>query len=155
MRSQLWTPAPSLPRHATLWHEHSTAIAGSPVAVFGISAQAYAHVARQYPQALNDEFWTCWFLLSAGSYQLDLLVNTGTNRGRLDLYLDDNPTPIIEGIDFYAASGAANVKLPAVPTVIDIPISGQHRLRGVVSGKHASSSGYDAPITRFTLRPAT
>jgi hypothetical protein len=96
--------------------------------------------------ALNDE--ASWYVLIAnGTYTLWLAYVKYSSAGQVQPYIDD----VAQGsaIDMYAAALAANQTTSITGIVVANP--GRHTVKLKVTGKNASSSGYNARISRIAL----
>jgi hypothetical protein len=103
----------------------------------------YAYI---FPAVDGNAFQqSCW--LRAGSYLLTVLGAMDTAYGKFDWYIDGEL--VVSGQDWYAAGlNWAVVKTATVPVRRD----GLHTIKGVINGKHVSSSGYSMIITKISLR---
>lgn len=99
--------------------------------------------------ANNGDFFTCRFQIAAGKYVLNVNVSKTTNRGKVDVYIDNvkvNSTTL----DLYADILAqANWQV----TNIVIAKSGIHEIKFVVNGKNASSTDYIMAMGLMTMTP--
>lgn len=138
------------PKSATIWHDEMVVISGAAKLLEHYANQNYSTDTYQNPGANGDTFKN-GFLLRGGTYTLNILCITTTNRGKLDLYIDD--VLVASGIDFYSGAGVDN----AVKTISGIVVTGNgyHVLKGVVNGKNAASTGFYIVITKFWFQPAS
>lgn len=114
--------------------------------VLAISASFY-HCAYFYnsTQVDGDNFsWKA--TLQKGTYTLRMLVNTGTNRGIIDV---DIGGVEVTSKDLYAGAGVTNVVHTEAGIVI--ATSGIKDITLRVDGKHASSSDYTAHFQEICL----
>lgn len=130
-----------------MWHNDSKATVGSVMVSTHDASADYGHWARQNPAADGDTF-TQNFYCAAGTYTLYVLTHVSTDRGKLDWYIDNEATAQIVGMDLYGGF-AYNVFKTGTLT---IKTDGWHKLRGVINGKNASSSGYMHISTAYWLR---
>lgn len=137
------------PTHATLWHDEVAIISGSPLFLWVDAYNAYNLSVFQEPCSDGDTFSISLFL-KAGTYTLNFLGWTGTNRGKIDWYLDN--VKIITGQDWYAADAAVNTIFSTSNIVITT--NGLHTIRGIVNGKNPASTDYYINLTKywFTLQ---
>ena len=134
------------PRRATMWHDESTVLSGNDLRHYlDPNAQLYNTRTNQDPAANGDSF-SNGFLLAAGNYTLSLLGSTGAVFGKVDWYVDDALQ--ISGQDWYSAATARNVVKRAP---IGVAADGWHTLKGVVNGKHASSTGFYITLTKLWI----
>lgn len=87
-------------------------------------------------------------LLSAGTWQLDVVYLSATSAGIMQAQIDG--TNVGSTVDTYAAAGVAD-NLHTV-TGIAVATAGLHTLKLLVSGKNASSSNYILRIQAVALR---
>jgi hypothetical protein len=139
-----------LPTRATLWHDEATVVAGNAIAITFNTSQLYNALHNQNPAADGGAF-TQTVVLAEGTYSFYALGRTGSGLGRLDWYIDD--VKVISAQDWYAASITYNV----IQTATDIVIAegGRHVLKGVVNGKHVSSTGYAIYLTKYWFKQAS
>ena len=136
------------PLQAALFQDQARVLVGNPLLGVVNTYQAYAYYCHQDPAANGDSFEQN-FYLAAGDYTLYVQGITGTNRGKLDWYIDDSLE--IAGQDWYQSPPTYNViKSGAVTVATD----GNHTLRGTVNGKHASATDYKHVLTKLWLEPA-
>jgi len=131
------------PTRAVMWHYKSLVTVGNANGYTRDSNQIHNHYSRQSAAADGDTF-TNSFLLAEGTYDFEVWGLRFNNRGKIDWYVDD--VLIESGQDWYKASPVGYDFSPTVSSVA-ISGSGRHVLKGVVSGKHASSSDYLITIT--------
>lgn len=138
-----------LPQRVTLWHHEDTILSGtSPFSINMQAGQAYGFATEQNPASINDEFQQSFFI-KEGSYGLVMLGRTTAASGQVTWYLDD--VAIATNQDWYSASATDNVMKSVSVTITG---SGRHILRGKITGKNASSSGYRLQITKIFFVPA-
>jgi len=139
-----------LPTRVTMWHDESTVTAGNAIANVVDTGSRYCTYSNQNTAADGDTF-TQSFLLAAGTYSLCVLGSTFTSRGKIDWYIDD--VKVVSLQDWYAASLGINT----IKTVGSIAVvgNGRHVLKGVINGKHASSSSYFMLLQKMWFYPAT
>lgn len=141
-----------LPKRAIMWHMTSLVTNGNSLSRTVDTSQLFNHQARQYTPALNDQF-TQSIYLQAGTYTFRVLGMTNAVSGKVDWYLDDEATPFETGQDWVSGGTVYNV----IQSVADVEIaeSGLHVLKGIVSDKNASSTGYGLYLTALWFEPAT
>lgn len=139
-----------LPTRATLWHDEATVVAGNALSLAVNNSQFYNCLHNQNPSADGDAF-TQAVVLAEGTYNFYVLGRTGSGLGRLDWYIDD--IKVVSAQDWYNASITYNV----IKTATDIVIAegGRHVLKGVVNGKHVSSTGYAIYLTKYWFKQTT
>ncbi len=140
--------APAYPKRATLWHDESTVITGNAIATDTSGSGRYTTRAYQNAPAINDEF-TNGMYLEAGTYTLSVLGQSNTNCGQVTWYIDG--VSAVSAQDWYAASGAFATKTASVTVSTD----GWHVLKGIVAGKHASSSNYFLVLVKMWFKQAS
>lgn len=131
------------PDRATLWHDESTVLSGGVITLSITNTQVYNIRYFQTGPANGDSF-TQSFILKAGTYDLKVIGETGTDRALIDWYVDN--VKVISLQDWYAGAGAANVIKSASVSVVG---NGRHVLKGTVNGKHASSTSYFILLTKM------
>lgn len=137
------------PQRATLWHVASRVISGSSLSISMQTAHMFYHIARQNPAALNDEFEQSFYLKS-GTYTFAVLGRTTGGAGMVTWYIDN--VEVVTNQDWYSAVETDNVIKTATVTITG---SGRHILRGKLTSKNASSSGYSLPLTKMWFYPST
>lgn len=140
----------NLPKRATMWHDEATVITGNALARLAVNTHAYNVVSYQNASANGDTF-THGFQVGEGTYTLTVLGRHLTSAGRVDWYVDD--VLVASAQDWYAGSAAPNIEKSVAAIVI--AEGGWHVLKGVINGKHASSSGYDLQLTKYWLKTAS
>jgi len=115
------------------------------IAAYSSTAPLYMYQYYQNTAAINDQ-WSHNFSMKAGSYSLNVLGYTSTNRGQINWYIDG----VLQGItDFYANPGLANV----IKTLaVTITTTGEHVIRGIMATKNVSSTDYYCTIVQFWLK---
>ena len=146
-----WTDAtiPSQPKRATLFHDEATVIAGNALATTVSTTAPYNYYVSQTPSAVNDSF-THSFWLPPGTYTFSVLGVTAVNCGQIDWYFDT--VKLISLQDWYSGSSIFNVVKTASVTISGY---GAHQLKGIVSAKNGSSSGYYMDLTKYWLKQAS
>lgn len=130
-------------------------ITGAAISITITAAQAFNMQSFQNPGA-NGDILQFTAPLASGSYTLNLLGSKDTNRGTAKIQVRHQDTPtftdIITGLDTYNASALYNQTLTGTFT---IATEGLHIFRIVITGKHASSSGYYYVITSIQITRTT
>jgi hypothetical protein len=140
----------SYPTRAVMWHNHATITVGAGTLTPAANTNQYFNMYTQIIAAANGNAFTQSFLLKAGTYTLSVLGFPNTDSGKLDWYIDD--VLVASAQDWYDAGGTTyNVIKTASVTVVG---SGRHVLKGVVNGKHASSTDYRVRLTSYWLAPS-
>lgn len=140
------------PATASLLFDEATALVGDLVLV-GEEAtvigdfQAYTFVMLNAATHADADSFAQSFFLAAGSYTLSVRGLSGSNRAKVDWYIDN--VLAVSGQDWYSASFVRNVVQTASVTVTT---DGRHTLKAVVNGKHASSSDYYYALTKAWLK---
>ena len=137
--------ASTYPSHATLWHDEDVKTAGNAFTYVTDTSQNYATYTWQTASANGDAF-SQTFLLAAGTYTFYALGLRGTNFGIIYWTVDGT---LIAVQDFYNGSNAYN--FINTQASVRITTSGLHTLVGTVTGKNASSTGYDIKLTKMWL----
>lgn len=129
---------------AVMWHDESFYSNGTKETLFDTSnSQSYQTFTRSNPAA-NGNTFTNSFEVASGDYKVNVLAVMGSGYGKIDWYLDD--VLVFSGDNWYSATTLYN----QVHTFNISGLSaGRHVLKGVVNGKHASSTGYFHAITKI------
>jgi hypothetical protein len=135
------TPAPGRDFH--LWWEGKV-ITGNALTAFFDSAQSLGVYWGQTNSAQNDkmEFQT---VIADGTYSLKMKVRKSANKAIAHILIDDTE---VGTVDMYSATAISDAE---VSTSIVVEIGGAHILSFLMSTKNASSTGYGALVTMFTL----
>ena len=127
------------PETATLFHNQSKAIVGT-LSHIAQTGQFFGFETRT--TILNAEFSQNFFL-KAGTYNFSVLGIT-SNCGIIDWYIDD--VLVVNQQDWYSSILTLNV---VKTNSVNIPSSGNHVLKGKITGKNPSSSLYWMKLTAF------
>lgn len=136
-------------KSAVMWHDQSSVISGASLASVNNTSQRYNTVTTQ-SAALDGDSWGNGCELKAGTYTISFLSLTNSNRGKLDVWVDNVVSDAV-GIDFYSAGLTNDVIKTAT---ITIKSDGYHRFKFIVNGKNASSSSYYIALTKIWLTPS-
>lgn len=139
----------SLPTRDRRFHGESTVIAGNSIALVIDASQVFNGYWKQSTSAINDSFTISMFL-RAGTYTLSALGETTTSCGKIDWYL--NNSIAITAQDWYSASLTRNVVKTGSITVTQ---DGYQIIKGIVSTKNGSSSGFDMFLTQLWMKQAS
>jgi hypothetical protein len=138
------------PRRASGFHINDTVVSGDPIVYYLTTQQAFGYMSYQYPSVANGDTFTTSFMLRAGAYTLHWLGQKDINRGKINWYIDNALQ--ISNQDWYASPQQWNVVQSGSITVVG---DGHHVLKGVISGKNASSSGYYMALNEWWIAPAS
>ncbi len=138
----------SYPLRWTCWHDEATIIAGNPFTTSLSGSQLYGYIYQSAPA--NGDSFSHSLCLMAGSYVFSVLGVTASSYGKIDWKLDG--TTIVSGQDWFSGGLVYNAVQTATVTVSG---DGYHQLVGVVNGKHASSTNYYVPLTKYWFKLAT
>lgn len=95
--------------------------------------------------AQNAALW--WYVnLSAGTWDFELLHDTGGNRGIYSIQIDDVQVGTIDGY------GSTVVNVRTAVTAIAVAATGRHKLSLVMATKNGSSSAYYGTATALQMR---
>jgi len=136
--------------HLDIWHMFAEVVLGGAITRTIHTAQAFNHYAAQATPALNDQ-WRHYVYLDKGSYRFRMVYEKFQSCGQVLINIitpDAQHTAFGETIDFYAASAIYNNVFSA-DFVVDF--AGRYEVYGQVTGKHASATGYNIPITSIHL----
>jgi uncharacterized coiled-coil protein SlyX len=132
-----------LPSGFQHWHDTSKIVTGGALASVQVAASFYSTMWQQNSAALNDSF-SFTTLLSAGTYTLVILMTRATNKGKLQLKINNvlafndvdgyNPTTIFE----------------RVMRTITITTGGLQEFVFTVYSKNASSTAYFNLINKIS-----
>jgi len=134
------------PVTATLWHDQSKILTGNPFWVIHESNQNYSVGAQQNTPADGDSF-SDTFPLKGGSYTLNVLGITYSDKGMIDWYIDG--VLFLSGQDWYTPGVTYNV---VKSTPITIVGDGLHTLTGLVNGRNAASTNYFMEFTKVWIQ---
>ena len=140
------TPATTIvsyPFNAVCWHRDSHKDVGNNLATVILSTQVFNHYVIQSPSANNDEFHIT-VLLASARYDFEVLGHKSTSSGIIAWSIDGF---VIGSQDWY---GVATDNVSQKILGIDLS-AGTHSIKGKVTGKNVSSSGYNIPMTRYSL----
>lgn len=138
--------ANALPTRAELWHDEAIVLTGNALAVTIDTGQLGNYYARQNTSADGNSFTQSVFL-RAGTYTFSVMGQTNAANGNINWYLDNTIFGSIQ--NWYSAAQTKNV----VKTLtLTIATDGYHILKGVISGKDSSSSGYNMDLTKYWFR---
>jgi hypothetical protein len=93
--------------------------------------------------AVNDSVQTGISVTTAGTYNVKLQAKKFTSRGTADLYVNNNR---IGSWDQYGTSAFAEKDLGNIAL-----LSGSNTFKWVITGKNASSTGYDYTFDKITV----
>jgi hypothetical protein len=96
--------------------------------------------------AANGDNFSVNFAAFPGVYTIELNTSKSADRGKLDVFLDDEK--IIDAVDLYAAS--ANQISTTSVTSVEIS-AGIHALKFALNGKNASSSSHNFSVQGISL----
>lgn len=135
LQSQVATLQTLLPSGFQHWHDTSKILVGGAIASVQVAASFYATMWQQNPAALNDSF-SFTTLLSAGTYTLVILMTRATNKGKLQLKI--NNVLAFNDVDGYNATTVYE----RITRTITITTSGLQEFVFTVWSKNTSSTGY-------------
>lgn len=140
------SPVGALPKNAILMPFQSVVLTGNSIQPSMATYSPFFVSWRQNTSADGDS-WENGFVVDAGTYTVIIGCFTDVGCGKLDVYIDD----VLEesGIDFYSGSKVDNVFKTFTVTLT----AGYHKIKGVVNGKNASSSGYNIDLYGIFLKP--
>jgi ApbE superfamily uncharacterized protein (UPF0280 family) len=146
-------PPNTAPKYHNLFHVNSQNEAGGAVALTINASQIMGHYAAQSPATVSDKFQSARFWLAADvPYVCTSYCVRGGGAGIVKLSLrraDDDTELASTTQDLYAAASGFNFKAEFGHTP---PDDIECYIRGEVTGKNASSSGYGVAITAFMVR---
>lgn len=124
------------PRQATIYPWLWKVLVGGDIAI-SVSVGNILNMIAYQPLGINGNSLEMYTFLAAGTYTLGVFGSVGTNKGKLDWYMDD--VKVVTGQDWYHATNIPNtLKTTSIPVIGN----GHHKLKYVVNGKHAGSSDY-------------
>ena len=129
-------------RNKTIWHDENTVLAGNAETAYFDALQRYGTYSFRASPADGDSF-TQEIVLASGTYTLYNLGAEGAAAGKLDWYLD--AVKIVSGQDWYNAATIRNIFKSTASIAV---AGGRYVFKGVVNGKHASSSNYNYYLTK-------
>lgn len=104
-----------------------------------------------YQTTPNDgDYFTCSFVLKAGTYTCYAIGVTANNRGKIDWSLDGASQTT--GQDWYNLTPQNNITKSFSLTVLT---DGYHVLKGVMNGKNASATNYYWALSKIWCVPAS
>lgn len=130
----------------TMWHDESLFLAGSPAIAL---SSTYQYNWLRYTVTNGAEFTQSFTANVASAANLWFFGNVGTNCGKLDVYIDST---FVGTVDFYAAVNNPN-SIKALRLDFTGLTNGYHKLRCVVNGKDAASSGYAMSLVKMAIVP--
>jgi hypothetical protein len=130
----------------TFYPDEAVAITGNSIALF-FHATFEETYGRQNTSAINNE-WKHGAFLSADTYTLTIRVIKSSSSGILKIKIDD---VVVATLDLYAAADAINNETQASIVLA----TGWHSFKGLVDGKNASSSGYNANWVKMYMKGAS
>jgi len=134
-----------------LWHARSVADVGAAIVPSFASTVYHSHIALQSPAAVTDRWHTASFHLSAGDYKVLTTEYRTTANGVLKYELrrvSDNVVVADPSSDQY---NAVNTPFLGDYQFLNVP-EDDYYIRGQVTGKHASSTGYQVRLSLIQLR---
>ena len=150
-------PTAAFPKSAEMQHDQAVAIAGNALTSMVQTLQRYNTLTYQSTASANGDAFENGFMLRAGTYTFYVLGNTNTNCGKLDWYLKTDGgaygAAFTTGQDWYSNPAVYNV-IKSVASVT-IASDGYYTIKGVINGKHASSSAYFHSLTKYWFAPAS
>lgn len=134
------------PTHATLWHDESFILTGGTLLSYSLADAPYNfyNVLSYQNPAVNGDSFKQSFMLAAGIYRFHATGITNTNCAKIDWYIDN--TAIVTAQDWYSSPLVRNVQKVSVVTV---PTSGLHTLKGVINGRATLASAWTVFLTKF------
>jgi len=136
----------ALPRLIPYLHYYSTILTGSAPIEYTIDTLQMLNTFAYQNPAGNGDSWQVEFICDAGTYTLAIFGVKFSNRGLLDIYIDDVKKISLQ--DWYNAARVYNVGLYVPNIVIS---AGAHILKGVINGKNVASSDYYMALTHYWL----
>ena len=105
-----------------------------------------------YQQGINNssnEWYFTRYFPKSGTYRVKFVYWKTSDKGIIDIGLDDSTDNIFNGVDQYNGSALWNVESFSTIEVA----RGNHKITFKINGKHASSSGYfsDSILLQFDL----
>lgn len=129
------------------FHLNSIIVNGNAVAWTANAAQPFGYYWRQLPSAINDEFWF-YLPLAVGSYHMDMAHAKQAGGGIVNIVFPDGTGEW--NVDFYNAT-TLNDQHTVLP--FSVVTAGLKVFKLKVASKNASSSGYTANFTYFSIKP--
>lgn len=111
--------------------------------VANLSGGAASH--SNAADADNGDYMEWEFLVDAGTYRLDALIQQGVDRGIFDFAVDGSSLGTVDG---YAAATTRNVLASFTGATL---AAGHHTVRVTANGKNASSTDYVIALHTITL----
>jgi hypothetical protein len=131
-----------------MYHTSATVLAGNALTgspISNLNQYPYDSFVRQSAAALNDEFKNSCYI-PPGTYELRVMGDAGTAMGIVSWYINDT---LVGTQDWYSASDSDT---PVVKTLTGIWLpGGWTTVKGKVTNKNASSSGYQLPLNKYSL----
>jgi len=134
------------PIHTQVSMLHATQVSGNGTLALATFAGWGGYYLR-YATPANGQSIQTSFYLAKGSYNVYFWGWRANTQGKLDWYVDN--TLKVSAQDWYSAS---NNYLP-LSAGITIDTDGNHLLKAVVNGKHASSSNYYVSLAMVEFAP--
>lgn len=148
-----WADAPdaaSYPqRTRQIWHHNCTVVSGNALNRWSTSNQYYGFLTQQAAPYSDGDSWTQSFEAEAGSYTIEVVGMSWSDRGILEIFIDD----VSQGTqDWYSGGAGYNASKTTSITVVG---DGYHKLTGTINGKNGSSSSYDMYLSYYRIYPAS
>jgi hypothetical protein len=138
-------------QRATMWHDEATLLSGTgPVTGENGGSTEYYNFNAYLASPANGDSFTNSCVLAAGTYTFYAQGESGSNRGKIDWYVDS--TLVASAQDWYNAAATVNT---VNSFSVTLSTSGYHVVKGLVNGKNASSSSYYITLTKYWLKPTT